>query len=458
MYVRYTMTFLIYFGIFLYMKFIKCFLKNAVFFIFAATMFVSCKDKIMGYSVVLWNLPEYSIRDGDIVPVYIRSNISSVYVIGTEDGQKVEVPLWKLTEPLNKSKIKNTEKKYADFAHYYASVKLDGLPCRAEPINTSKQVYRLRKGEVIKLLYKTEGQAVMAGHNQPLEGDWFRILTSDGTLGYCFSYNLNIYETDVSGTQISGEVIQEEEEVDAAYETITKAVWYPDYYKTMINTGNIDLTRLYPSYNFNFDLENEKVNLNLPKIHESWDYKGYKKTGDKEYSLTGIPAVIHYKRSDYIVVRYTGSDGKPQDLNFVKIDANISDLVAAEKTRRTQAYEELLEHGTLYDSSNYGQLLMSEDGSFRWLKNKLLVPTVISTSARNVGTVSVKYAVSSALSSSYDGVLTFKFEGMTEEVNFLYKIEKGALRLEDATSAKIDGNLVKERGSSPLILYFKVTK
>lgn len=450
------MTFLVYSGIFSIMD-MKIVFRNAAFFIFSALMFVSCKDKIMGYSVVLWNLPDYSIQDGDAVPVYIRSNISSVYVIGLEDNQKVEVPLWKLTEPVKKSKLKNIQSRYEEYAHYYASVKLDGLPCRAEPINTSKQVYRLRKGEVIKILYKTKGQAVMAGQNA-LEGDWFRILTSDGTLGYCFSYNLNIYETDSSGLQISGEVIEEEEEVDSVYEALTNVVWYPDYYKTLINSGNIDLNRLYPSYNFSFDFENNKVNLNLPKIHETWDYKGYKKTGDKEYSLTEIPAVIHYKRSDYIVVRYTGSDGKPQDLNFVKIDSNISDLVAEEKARRIKAYEGLCAHGTLYDSSNYGQLLLNDDGTFRWLKNKLLVPSVISTNARNVGAVSVKYAVPSALSASYDGVLTFKFDGMQSEVNFLYKIENSGLRLEDATSAKIDGNLVKERGTSPLILYFKVTR
>jgi hypothetical protein len=38
----------------------------------------------------------------------------------------------------------------------------------------------------------------------------------------------------------------------------------------------------------------------------------------------------------------------------------------------------------------------------------------------------------------------------------LYKLEDGALRMEDATGSEIDGNLVKTRSSSPLILYFKV--
>ena len=117
----------------------------------------------MGYSVVLWNISEHQIKSGDIVPVYIKSNISHVYVIGTEDGEKMEVALWQLTDPVKKGKIKNLAAKYEENAATYASVKLDGLPCRAEPVNTAKQVYRLRKGEIIKVIYKGNGLAPMAG-------------------------------------------------------------------------------------------------------------------------------------------------------------------------------------------------------------------------------------------------------------------------------------------------------
>ena len=45
----------------------------------------------MGYSVVLWTIPEQQIKSGDIVPVYIKSNISHVYVIGTQGGENIPV-------------------------------------------------------------------------------------------------------------------------------------------------------------------------------------------------------------------------------------------------------------------------------------------------------------------------------------------------------------------------------
>lgn len=422
--------------------------------LFAGLFLSSCKDRVMGWSVVLWNSPENSIESGDLVPVFIRSNISHVYVIGLEDGKKAEVPLWQLTDPLSKRKANALKKRYEENAHTYASVKLDGLPCRAEPVNTAKQVYRLRKGEVIKILFKGKGQAVMAGKNA-LEGDWYRILTKDGTQGWCFSYNLNLYEVDAAGNQIGGEVIAEDDSEDELFTAISKRVWYPDYFDSMIKSNNIDLARIHPSFNFNIDVEGKKVSLNTKDIHESWEYKGFEKTDDREFDLTDIPLVIISRRSDFIVLRYTGEDGKPQELDFVTIDADLNEILENERNRRSYAYLQIWTRGPAYSSTNYGKLVFDEDGSFRWSNFRLLVPSVIKSSAKNAGTVQVKYTISKALAQSYDGVVTFKFNGMSDEVNFLYCLEDDGLRLEDATSAKMDGNQIKERSASPIIVYFK---
>ena len=420
---------------------------------FCSTFLISCKDKVMGYSVLLWNIPEYKIQSGETLPVYIRSNISQVYVVGIGE-EKIEIPLWQLTDPVKKGKLGSIVKKYEACAHTYASVKIDGLPCRAEPVNTAKQVYRLRKGEVIKLLYKGNGQAPMTG-GQPLEGDWYRILTKDGTQGWCFSYNLNLYETDENGQQVGGEMLEEEDGEDEAYNSILDKAWYPDSFSTMISSGNIDITRLHPSYNFTIDTVNNKVSLNMSGIHESWDYTGYTKTDDNEYTLNDIPIIIVYKKSTFIVVRYTDESGKPQELNLVTLNEDIIAIVAEEKERRAETYRKVASSTGELSSSSYGKLSLNTDGTFKWTGYKLLVPTIISAGAKNAGTCSVKYAVSKELASSYDGVLTFKFEGTSDEVNFLYKLESDGLRLEDASSATFNGILVTARGSSPLILYFR---
>ena len=416
--------------------------------------FTSCSEKVMGYSVVLWTIPEHHIKSGDIVPVYIKSNISHVYVIGTESGEKIELALWQLTEPVKKGKVKGLAAKYAENAATYASVKLDGLPCRAEPVNTAKQVYRLRKGEVIKILYKGHGQAPMAGKTA-LEGDWYRILTDDGTMGWCFSYNLNLYETDAEGHPLGGVELIEEEENDDHWETIASSVWYPDYFRAMIDSGNIDLTMIHPLYKFTIDTENKKVSLNTASIHESWDYDGYTKTDENEYSLNGISLKIIYRRASYIVLRYTDSSGKPQDLNFITLSESVADIVNAEKDRRSQAYMQIWSHGPIFSSSSYGKLSFNEDGTFKWTGFKLLVPSVIDAGTKSTGSASVKYSLTKELAASYDGILTMKFDGMSREVNFLYKLDGNALRLEDTTGASFSGSQIKSRGVSPVIVYMK---
>ena len=425
-----------------------------VFTVFLSLFLISCSDRVMGYSVVLWNLPEHQIQSGEIVPVYIKSNISHVYVIGTPNKEKVEVALWQLTEPVKKHKVKSVAAKYSKNASTYASVKLDGLPCRAEPVNTAKQVYRLRKGEIIKILYKGEGQKPMAGKTA-LEGDWYKILTENGTLGWCFSYNLNLYETDAQGKQKGGSDIIEEIEVDEQWTTISENVWYPDYFRSMIDSNNIDLARMHPLYKFTIDEVEKKVSLNTNQIHESWDFDGYIKTDDNEYTLNGVPIKIIYRRANYIVLRYTDSSGKPQDLNFVTISESVADIVNAEKERRTQAYMQIWSHGPIFSSSSYGKIVFNEDGSFRWTGFKLLVPSVIDAGIKGTGSASVKYSLSKTLASSYDGVLTMKFDGMNREVNFLYKLEGGALRLEDTAGANFTGNQITSRGMSPVIIYLK---
>lgn len=397
------------------------------------------------------------MQDGDLVPVYIRSNISQVYVIGTSQG-KIEIPLWQITDPEMKFKAKKTAQKFEEYKHTYASVALDGLPMRAEPVNTAKQVYRLKKAETIKILYKGKGQAVYAG-KKPLEGDWLRVLTSDGTTGWCFSYNLRPFETDINGNQISGEVVEEENHVDAELTEMLKKTWYPESYKKMIDSGRIDPARINLNYNLHLDEETNKLSFVMPEAKKEWDYTGATEDNTivnaRAYKLNDIPIIVSVKNSVYIVVRYTGESGKPEDFNLVTIDADINQLVQDEIQRRESEYEQIYMFGPHFRSSSYGQLSLGEDHSFNWNNKNLLVPGVISSSAKNTGTVQIKYFLIRSLAQAYDGVLTFKFDGMNKEINFFYKMEENGLRLEDATGAVLDGNVFRERGISPLIIFFK---
>ena len=437
-------------------------MKRILFFLFILSSFflISCKDKVIGYSVVLWNNPEQEIKSGDVLPVYIKSNISHVYIAGKnlnlkENEQKIEIPLWQLTEPVKKSKLSAIKEKYQENARTYANVKTDGLPCRAEPVNTAKQVYRLRKGEIIKILYKGNGQSPMTG-GKPLPGEWYKILTDNGTTGWCFSYNLDLFETDDNGNRIGGNDFVDEVQEDEIYKLIVSNVWYPEEFRSLIDSEDIDLSKIHPSYRFTIDEENKKVSLNTQKIHESWIYEGYSKIDDREYELKNISIKIIYRKADYIVVRYTDETGKPQDLNFVTIKEDLNEIISKEKQRRSEELMNLWYKGP-YSSQSYGKLSFTEDNLFKWTGFKLLVPSVIPAGSKNNGSAQIKYSVSKTLKKDYDGIVTFTFEGSSQEINFLYKMDEGGLKLEDTIGASFKGNQITSRGVSPVIIFFKRT-
>ena len=62
---------------------------------------------------------------------------------------------------------------------------------------------------------------------------------------------------------------------------------------------------------------------------------------------------------------YTGPDGKPQELNFVRIDGDLNEIIADEKTRRTEAYNSVVAHGPNFKSSNYGTRHPAETAATR---------------------------------------------------------------------------------------------
>ena len=437
-------------------------MKRILFFLFILSSFflISCKDKVIGYSVVLWNNPEQEIKSGDVLPVYIKSNISHVYIAGKnlnlkENEQKIEIPLWQLTEPVKKSKLSAIKEKYQENARTYANVKTDGLPCRAEPVNTAKQVYRLRKGEIIKILYKGNGQSPMTG-GKPLPGEWYKILTDNGTTGWCFSYNLDLFETDDNGNRIGGNDFVDEVQEDEIYKLIVSNVWYPEEFRSLIDSEDIDLSKIHPSYRFTIDEENKKVSLNTQKIHENWIYEGYSKIDDREYELKNISIKIIYRKADYIVVRYTDETGKPQDLNFVTIKEDLNEIISKEKQRRSEELMNLWYKGP-YSSQSYGKLSFTEDNLFKWTGFKLLVPSVIPAGSKNNGSAQIKYSLSKTLKKDYDGIVTFTFEGSSQEISFLYKMDDGGLKLEDTIGASFKGNQITSRGVSPVIIFFKRT-
>lgn len=422
-----------------------------------AMAFTSC-SRSLGYSAVLWDLPEYGIQDGQIVKVYFKSNISHVYIIGLPgESERYEVPLWQITEPSSKKNAEKTFSAYNEYIHQYGKMKVDGLPVRAEPVNTSKQVYRLHKDEVVKILYKGEGQAVMVGKNEKLPGDWLYVLTEGGTKGWCFSYNLSMFETGVNGVIVSGDV---QEEVVAAnddtiLEQVLNAKWYPEVYARLLDEKQIDLETIKLAYGFDTGITSGKVIVNIPEKYHTAKYAGAEKIRDNTYQFIGTPFQMMVRNKNTIVVNYTLRDGSQEAYTFITLpeDVDLAKIIEAERTRRNNLLNELFKV-TSFNSQNYGQLVINSGKTFTWTGYTLLVPDVIPSSAKGRGTVNVKYLLSKDFASRYDGVLTFKFDGCSDEINFLYKLTNEGLNLENIDYYSIKDNVVIARASNPTVMFF----
>ncbi|MCR5385873.1 MAG: SH3 domain-containing protein [Treponema sp.] len=419
-------------------------------------LFNSCQHPL-GYSVLLWDLPEHNLQDGQLVKVYFKSNISHTYIAGIpKSRERFEIPLWQISKPTSKKKALKAFEAYNEYLHKYGKIKVDGLPVRKEPVNTSKQVYRLHKDEIVKILYKGDGQDVMVGKNKKLPGDWLCVLTEGGSRGWCFSYNLSIFETDATGAIVSGEVEETQAtNEDTLLNQILEAKWYPDYYARLLKDNMIDLETIKLNYGFDTGISSGKIQVNIPGKYHSASYAGAEKIRDNTYSLIGTLFQIMVRNKDTIVVNYAARDGSQEAYTFITLDSdiNLDEIIENEKERRNNLMNELYKVVS-FNSQNYGQLVFNSGKTFTWSGYSLLVPSVIPSSAKGRGTVSMKYLPGANLKSKYDGVLTFKFEGIQDEINFLYKLSNDGLNLESLDSNSIKDNIAVSRDTNPIVMFF----
>ncbi len=432
-------------------KFIIC-----LFSIFLTVgIFSGCGNKDLGYSVVLWSSDEHGIVDGDILRVIIRSNITKTYTVqkldSTSNEDFFDIPLWQITEPVSLRQAKKKAQQYVECAHKFASVKIAGLPIRSEPVNTSKQLYRLRDREVIRVLYKGEGAAVSG-----IEGDWYKVLTKDGTSGWCFSYNLDLFDGSTAENPVfvvEGEAPQNEDDV---LELLASKKWYPSYYSEMVKNHTIDLARMDKSYGFNLDKENSKVALAFYDIEEQevrkreWTYTGFMKVSRNRFMFEGTNLQIFLKDDSTLSAQFSDNSGITQSCEMASLTDDIESVISGEKNRRASILNGLTGSGP-YSSASYGTLSFNGN-NFSWSDYDILVPNPIDEGLSGNGTVSIKYLLNPSLQAQFAAIVTFNFYGGSP-VNFYYKKTGEGIRLEYAQS-QIEDNVVKMKGVSSYEMNF----
>jgi hypothetical protein len=440
------------------------FVRVGLFFfvVLGAGVLGSCTGRL-GWGVLLWATEDPPIPSGTVLPVYIRSNIDQVWVVGIPDAyrgggvamDKLEIPLAQLELVGRKKTARQRAADFAPLALTYAETLQDGLPIREDPDNGARRVYRLKIGQIIKILAQVPGNPAISTTGDPLPGDWYQVLTEDGSTGYCFSYRLRLFEH--TGGPLAALPVTTEEREDPDLERVLALAWSPESYGNMINAGRIDPEELARHWGFFPGFDTGMARINLPNLDRTFSYTGIRAEGSRSWRFEGAPLQMALRSDTTLAVQYSEGGGALRTLLFVALPTEVEDLIIQETERRSLRFSQLYNEGPVFTSTNYGTLAFSPDGRFTWTGYELLVPRVIPSSVLGSGTVAMRLFLGPSLADRYDGAFSLIFDGIGGSgaaANFMYTLDAQGFRIEYVPPDALEGFTVNRRAASPMVIYF----
>jgi hypothetical protein len=424
-------------------------------------IFLSSCSKL-GYGVLLWSTEDPAILSGTVLPVYIRSNIDQVWVVGVPESyrhdkksnNKIEIPLSQLNFAGSKRKANALAVEFSYYAPVYAENLQDKLPIRDNPDNGARLVYRLRTGEIIKVLDKVEGNPPISMTGDPLPGDWYKVLTQDGITGFCFSYRLKIFDHYVGPIQAVHNT-RVETAPDPDLDMVFSKKWSPESYLQMINTRRINIRELEKNYYFDPGQDTGIAKILLPGMEMEFVYKGITPDGERAWSFDGTSLQMNLRTNTTLAVQYMENTGLRRTLLFAALSANVDDLIMQENARRESQYAAIFNQGPVFTSNNYGTITLTRTYGFLWTGFDLLVPQVIPHDTKGEGHVDMDLFITPSFEERYNGALTFRFtDGSKLILRFMYNMDNQGLRLEVLPDFAVEDITVTRRASSPMVLYF----
>ncbi|MDR0403833.1 MAG: SH3 domain-containing protein [Treponema sp.] len=437
------------------------FLRAVVFALFPVLVFSAC-SKTIGWGVLLWHVEEPAIPPGTVLPVYVRSNIEQLWIAGVpeayrsvEKEEMVEIPLAHLELLKNKDAAEKRALEFQEYAYTYAETLQDGLPMRDQPENNSRRVYRLKLGEIIKVLRRSEGVSAISTTGAPLPGDWLLVLAENGTTGYCFSYRLNLFEREAGPPVEETRVI--DTAADAAWDIVLSRNWYPESYGNMIASGKIDVEELSRGWGFDSGADSGTARILLPNVDLRFPYTRIKKEADRSWSFEGSGLQVSLRSESSLLVQYEDQGGQKRSAVFVTLSETAENIVRKENERRQALFQTIYVNGPSFFSVNFGTITFTPERRFNWPGAANLPQGMLDEAALHSGVVDMGRYLDKALESSYDGAFALVFDavsGAKDELTFLYSIVPQGLRFEYVPAANLSGVTVTRSDTHSLVMYF----
>ena len=376
-----------------------------------ALALVSCGERTVGTGVVLWS-DGGPLATGALVDVVEESTIEDRYLVraASADRRQDPVPVaprWRVRVFADPEQAAAFAARYADFVDVYAYAARRGLPVRAQASATAGIVYKLREQEVTKVLERgAEPEQVGSFENY-----WYHVLTEDGTEGFTFGEFLPRFES--TGDPRADAVRLHT--ADPGLERVVGTAWRPQEYLSMVRRRRFDLLRLRPEYGLFPDPEAGVFRLVTAQRQREFPYREIERVGDDRYVLAeagggGSPARFTVRGNGALAFSYV-DEGRLITEVFVDLQADVEELIAAERARRERLFANLLRRGPLLRSGGYGTIELTAEGRFRWQGYEALVPRWVPDGLPGTGVVDFRYALGAPLRGSYDVAVTLLFDG-----------------------------------------------
>jgi hypothetical protein len=432
---------------------------NRLLFLFSLFFILLSSCSRLGYGVLLWSIDDPPVDSGAVLPVYIRSNIEKKWVVGipekprTQKETKKEIPLTQLEFIGSRRKAQKWADIFAPYAMAYAENLQDGLPIRDSADNNSRRVYRLRLGEIVKILGIARGSPPISTTGDPLPGEWYKVLTNEGVTGFCFSYRLRIFNQNEMSVQSSGAAQREQ---DPDLDMILSKTWSSEIYLQMINSRRINIQEMEKNYRFDLGQDTGIARIMLPDMERHFSYQRINSEGEKAWSFEGTNLQMVLRTNTTLSVQFTESTGLRRTLSFVALPSKLDDLILQENARRETQFLTIYNQGPVFSNNNYGTITLLQSGNFTWTGYDLLVPQLISPDTKGGGRISMDLYISPSYEERYNGAFTLRFTDIRQNntIYFLYTLDNQGLRLEAVPDYGIEDITVTRRASSPVVLYF----
>ena len=376
-----------------------------------ALALVSCGERTVGTGVVLWS-DGGPLATGALVDVVEESTIEDRYLVRAASADRSQDPVpvaprWRVRVFADPEQAAAFAARYADFVDVYAYAARRGLPVRAQASATAGIVYKLREQEVTKVLERgAEPEQVGSFENY-----WYQVLTEDGTEGFTFGEFLPRFES--TGDPRADAVRLHT--ADPGLERVVGTAWRPEEYLSMVRRRRFDLLRLRPEYGLFPDPEAGVFRLVTAQRQREFPYREIERVGDDRYVLAeagggGSPARFTVRGNGALAFSYV-DEGRLITEVFVDLQADVEELIAAERARRERLFANLLRRGPLLRSGGYGTIELTAEGRFRWQGYEALVPRWVPDGLPGTGVVDFRYALGAPLRGSYDVAVTLLFDG-----------------------------------------------